>query len=154
MARRHREKYRPTQKLSLELGGLGESFLFSRMGVHIMSKKNKRRAVAKIRNQISGFNRHHLNFQGRHWNKGCAKQLRDSFIFVIPIYLHNELHNEVLHDVPVPCDAPDIWHALNSEQPVFANVIDACDWLICHSRDEAYVACIKRQREFFAKSLH
>ena len=31
-----------------------------------MSKKNKRRAVAKIRNQISGSNRHHLNFQGRH----------------------------------------------------------------------------------------
>ena len=119
-----------------------------------MSKKSKRRAVAKIRNQIGGFNRHHLNFQGRHWNKGCAKQLRDSFIFVVPIYLHNELHNEVLHDVPVPYDAPDIWRALNSEQPVFANVIDACDWLICHSRDEAYVACLKRQREFFAKSLH
>ena len=72
----------------------------------------------------------------------------------MPVCVHNDLHNLVIHDIPVPDDVAGIWRAYQSEQPSFDGVATACDWLICHSRDEAYVACIKRQREFFAKSLH
>ena len=40
MARRHREKYRPKQELSLELGGLGrELFVLENGGAHYVEEE-------------------------------------------------------------------------------------------------------------------
>lgn len=64
-----------------------------------MSKK-KRRFHEKTHS--ARCNKHHLLFQGKHWNTGQAKELRGYFIYSIPIDIHNELHNHVLHDIPKP----------------------------------------------------
>lgn len=47
---------------------------------------------------------HHLLFQGRHWNQGWAKRLREHQYFKVMIpqmTLHREIHSKI-HDVPVP----------------------------------------------------
>ncbi len=123
-------------------------------GVFFMSKKKRRKHAARqVTRQICGENRHHCLFQGRHWDKGYAKALREHFTFMIPVCVHNDLHNHVLHDIPVPHDVADIWRAYQAEQPTFRSIVPACDWLIAHSEDEAFIACMKRQRDFFAKNL-
>lgn len=116
-------------------------------------KKRKTRNRQRIVRQFYGENHHHLAFQGRHWDSGSAKALRQNFVYLIPVCIHNDLHNQILHDVPVPFDVANIWRAYQLESPTLDNVISACDWLIAHSSDEAFVACMRKQRDFFAQSL-
>lgn len=120
-----------------------------------MSKKRKVKTKARrrIAREVCGENRHHVLFQGRHWNTGCAKLLRDNFIFLMPVCVHNDLHNLVIHDIPVPDDVAKIWRVYQAEQPELDDVVIACDWLISNSDDEAFVACMRRQRDFFAQNL-
>lgn len=71
----------------------------------------------------------------------------------MPVCVHNDLHNLVIHDIPVPKDVAKIWRVYQTEQPELDDVVIACDWLISNSGDEAFVACMRRQRDFFAQNL-
>lgn len=71
----------------------------------------------------------------------------------MPVCIHNDLHNLVIHDIPVPDDVAKIWRVYQTEQPEFDDVVNACDWLIGNSDDDAFVACMRRQRDFFAQNL-
>lgn len=71
----------------------------------------------------------------------------------MPVCIHNDLHNLVIHDIPVPDDVAKIWRVYQTEQPELDDVVTACDWLISNSDDEAFVACMRRQRDFFAQNL-
>lgn len=65
-------------------------------------KKEKKKRVRTV----SGFDRHHIIYQRRHWNKGYAKALREHWYCVIPLprrTLHQAIH-ENLCDIPVPND--------------------------------------------------
>lgn len=68
-----------------------------------MSRKHKR----KRRERRVDYNRkdfHHLLFQGRHWQQGYAKLLRQHPYmgkYIPQATLHREIHSKI-HDVPTP----------------------------------------------------
>lgn len=115
-----------------------------------MSKKKKRKRAPV---QPTGRNRHHLLFQGRHWNVGMAKELRNYFIYYVPIRTHNELHNHVLHDVPKP--PPDALKPLHTQfladkwQLDHMDIIDALEWLEMACDYAPFRDAIRKQRDFF-----
>lgn len=118
-----------------------------------MSKKIKYRRICTYSNST---NKHHLLYQGRHWNSGYAKMLRDNFIFEIPICIHQNLHNHVLFDVPVP-DGKELSKMLKDferEKPEFCDIISGIKWLISHSEDERFCDAMKKQLDFFYNELY
>ena len=121
-----------------------------------MSKKSrKRRRAPRI---PTGRNKHHLLFQGRHWNTGMAKELRNFFIYEIPINIHNELHNEVLHDIPKPppeAMKPLYLAFLAQRQEISQlDIVGASEWLSRACTDDVFCATMKRQAEFFRARLN
>lgn len=91
--------------------------------------------------------RHHLLWYRRDWHEGYANFLRCRFVYLIDDDLHKELH-ETLLNIPVPLDVE--WLAM--QKPRFADPIDACDWFIENSGDEAFVEAMKLQRAFLLQS--
>ncbi len=115
-----------------------------------MSKKRKKATIA-------GQNRHHLLFQGRHWNAGMAKALRAAFVYRIDEKVHKELHDHVLNDVPKP--PPEALKTLymafleQNREIIQLDIINAIEWLIGHCDDAAFQSAMARQRDFLAKRL-
>lgn len=94
-------------------------------------------------------NVHHLLFQRKHWSGRYAIVIRRHFTYEIPIDIHNELHRE-LHDIPLP---PEKELAAMLPLPYGLDIIEACDWLISHSTDGAFNACMRKQRDFLEERL-
>ena len=120
-----------------------------------MSKKRKRRN--RQRTQPTGRNRHHLLFQGRHWCNGMAKELRNYFVYYIPISIHNELHNHLLHDVPKPPpEAMKPLHLAWKEQKGILDhfgIIEALEWLEKACDYEPFQMAMRKQRNFLEQKL-
>lgn len=120
-----------------------------------MSKKRKRRN--RQRTQPTGRNRHHLLFQGRHWDSGMAKELRNYFVYYIPISIHNELHNHLLHDVPKPPpEAMKPLHLAWKEQKGILDhfgIIEALEWLEKACDYEPFQMAMRKQRNFLEQKL-
>ena len=120
-----------------------------------MSKKRKRRNRQKT--QPTGRNRHHLLFQGRHWDSGMAKELRNYFVYYIPISIHNELHNHLLHDVPKPPPgAMKPLHLAWKEQKGILDhfgIIEALEWLEKACDYEPFQMAMQKQRNFLEQKL-
>lgn len=120
-----------------------------------MSKKRKRRNRQKT--QPTGRNRHHLLFQGRHWDSGMAKELRNYFVYYIPISIHNELHNHLLHDVPKPPpEAMKPLHLAWKEQKGILDhfgIIEALEWLEKACDYEPFQMAMRKQRNFLEQKL-
>ena len=60
--------------------------------------------MAKRRKTYQGCDYHHILFQGRHWNKGAAKELRNHPYcggYIPKFTLHQEIHSKI-HDIPTP----------------------------------------------------
>lgn len=75
----------------------------------------------------------------------------------IPISIHNQLHNEILHDVPKPAEKllETAWKDYQSEQTII-DTLGICQlilWLRDEIPDEAFRACMARQYEFFRSQL-
>lgn len=113
-----------------------------------MKKKKQRKVVTKHTN------RHHLLFQGRHWNRGYAKLLRNVFIRELDIDIHNTLHNHILRDVPCPDGEllARAWADYRKEEAEVNQLdfVGACDWLIVHIDDLEFRIAIAKQRNFIA----
>lgn len=120
-----------------------------------MSKKRKRRN--RQRTQPTGRNRHHLLFQGRHWDPGMAKELRNYFVYYIPIGIHNELHNHLLHDVPKPPpEAMKPLHLAWKEQKGILDhfgIIEALEWLEKACDYEPFQMAMRKQRNFLEQKF-
>lgn len=120
-----------------------------------MSKKRKRRNRQKT--QPTGRNRHHLLFQGRHWDSGMAKELRNYFVYYIPISIHNELHNHLLHDVPKP--PPEamkpLYLAWKEQKGILDHygIIEALEWLEKACDYEPFQMAMRKQRNFLEQKL-
>lgn len=120
-----------------------------------MAKKRKRRNRARV--QPTGRNRHHLLFQGRHWSAGKAKELRNYFVYEIPISIHNELHNHILHDVPKP--PPEALIPLylafceQRRQLDRLNIIEALEWLETACDYAPFQAAMRAQSDFLRRKL-
>lgn len=64
-----------------------------------MSKKRKKVRIGRHRKDT-----HHICFQGRHWEQGYAKLLREHWYMKVEIpqmTLHRLIHSKI-HDVPCP----------------------------------------------------
>ena len=120
-----------------------------------MGKKRKRRNRQKT--QPTGRNRHHLLFQGRHWDSGMAKELRNYFVYYIPISIHNELHNHLLHDVPKP--PPEamkpLYLAWKEQKGILDHfgIIEALEWLEKACDYEPFQMAMRKQRNFLEQKL-
>ena len=120
-----------------------------------MSKKRKRKNRQKT--QPTGRNRHHICFQGRHWCNGMAKELRNYFVYYIPISIHNELHNHLLHDVPKP--PPEamkpLYLAWKEQKGILDHfgIIEALEWLEKACDYEPFQMAMRKQRNFLEQKL-
>lgn len=73
-------------------------------------------------------------------------------MYQLNIAVHNDLHNEVIHDVPRPSgdEIYRLWR-LYDEQREYVdslNIIHACEWLIANTRDEQFKSAIITQYKF------
>lgn len=123
-----------------------------------MSKKkkwNKRRRYQSTRNV--GTNRHHLLYQRRHWTTPYAKQLRLAMVRQVPVRIHNELHNDVLRDIPKPAEKmlETAWKAYQSQKTQIdaLNLQELILWLYNAIPDEGFRACMMVQYRFFDSEL-
>ena len=125
-----------------------------------MAKKKKWKRRNRQRNRQRknyGRNRHHLLYQARHWTTPYAKQLRLAMIRELPVSMHNELHNAVLHDVPKPSEKAleTAWKDYQAQKTVIDS-FDICQlilWLYDEIPDEAFRACMMVQYRFFDSKL-
>lgn len=112
-------------------------------------KRNRHNRSASVRRT----NRHHLLFQGRHWTSPYAKQLRLHMVREIPISIHNELHNHVIHDIPKPSEdiLATAWkdYQKNADYINSLNICQLILWLYDEIPDEAFRACMMVQYRFF-----
>lgn len=124
-----------------------------------MSKKrkaNKRRNQAR-QVRVYGSDRHHLLFQARHWDKGCAKALREHFVYMLDVQVHRELHNAIIHDIPKPSEAEtaELWKRYQQQKAWIdqMDILQACKWLGDNSNDPAFKACMERQESYLSAAL-
>ena len=86
-----------------------------------------------------------------------AKELRAYFVYYIPIAIHNELHNHVLHDIPKP--PPEAMKPLYlawKEQKAEIDRLDAQNavkWLETACDYEPFKAAMRKQAEFLEQKL-
>lgn len=71
----------------------------------------------------------------------------------VPVSIHNELHNEWLHDVPVPDGAllREAWEAYMEDKAIIDSfdVCRACAWLYVHIPDIEFRKAMQSQLDFF-----
>lgn len=127
--------------------------------------KRYRRNVPKKKHHYSyatGYNHHHIWFQGRHYEGGFARALRsDPFcIILMPRSQHQAIHAKI-HDVPRPNGS--VCRRVLSEIVFFRNIGDISnddsptfrlDFLIKALGDScpATTAILMWQKQFFQKS--
>ncbi len=75
----------------------------------------------------------------------------------LPVSVHNELHNEILHDVPKPAERL-LQTAYNDylEEKEIIDTLGICQlivWLCDEIPDEAFQACMKVQFRFLSTRL-
>lgn len=119
-----------------------------------MSKRHKRR---RNHRRPEGNNIHHLLFQRKHWVTPYAKKLRTAMVRELPVSVHNELHNEILHDVPRPAERL-LQTAYNDylEEKEIIDTLGICQlivWLCDEIPDEAFQACMMVQFRFLSTRL-
>lgn len=113
--------------------------------------KNKRRC--RRTPPLSAKDCHHTCYQGRYWNCGYAKAIRNAFIRPVPIVWHRELHSK-LSTVPVPDGAllKQAWleYQENAEIIDSMGVCQAIAWLYVHIPDVEFRKAMQYQLDFFA----
>lgn len=119
-----------------------------------MSKRRKRKNRC---GGASGSNTHHLLFRRKHWTTPYAKKLRRVMAREIPISVHNELHNEILRDVPRPAEMMlQIAYSDYLEEKEIIDTFGICQliaWLCDEIPDEAFQACMMAQFRFLSERL-
>ena len=118
--------------------------------------KNRRRRPREKR-PYTGQNRHHLLYQGRHWSNGMARSLRNSFIYLLDVKIHDELHNAILHDIPKP--SPEamktLYLAFEAQRQEIdqMDIVQAAEWLTMACDEEPYHSCMAHQAQFLKEKL-
>ena len=121
-----------------------------------MSKKHKKRR-RRVKKPYLGKNRHHLLFQGRNWNYGKAKILKKSFVYMLDVKIHDELHNAIISNIPKP--SPEgisrIYKAFQNERDEIArlDIIGASEWLTEACDEEPYHTTMQLQTLFLQERL-
>lgn len=118
-----------------------------------MSKKKKNRVRIQ---PVTTKNRHHICFQGRYWNYGYAKAIRNAFVRQVPIIYHQELHS-ILETVPVPSGelCKKAWIKYQKDKDVIDSydVCRAIAWLYVNIPDMEFRKAMQVELNFFAEKL-
>lgn len=103
-------------------------------------------------------NLHHLLFQRCHWSTGYGFLLRNAFKYELDIDIHNQLHHDILHDIPKPSEheLKRAWEAYQKDKYIIDmyDICQACEWLSKACQDKAFRACMERQTIFLKDALH
>lgn len=102
-------------------------------------------------------NHHHLLYPRRDWSYGYAYLVRHAFIREIPVGIHNELHQYIVKEIPVPSEekmkaAWEAYQARKYEIDGFG-ICRALAWLYVHIDDVAFRKEIQKQIDFFTERL-
>lgn len=83
--------------------------------------------------------------------------MRDRFVFMLDIDIHNELHNAILHDIPRPTTGglAAMYLAAREHKDEIANmdIVQAAEWLTEACYDEPYHTCMAYQATFLKQKL-
>lgn len=119
-----------------------------------MSKKKRRRC--RRTPPLTAKDRHHIAYQGRYWNNGYAKAIRNAFVRPVPVVWHRELHSR-LNTVPVPDGAllKKAWLEYQKEADIIDSmgVCQAIAWLYVHIPDVEFRKAMQFQLDFFASKF-
>lgn len=78
-------------------------------------------------------------------------------MYELDIDLHNELHRNILHDIPRPSEneLQKAWEVYMANKWLIQqfSIIQACEWLMYACEDGAWRACMKRQLDFLKAHL-
>lgn len=86
-----------------------------------------------------------------------AKELRVSFVYLLDVKTHNELHNAVLHDIPKP--SPEALKTLylaflDQRQEISQfDIVKAAEWLSEACTEEPYHSTMAHQAKFLKEKL-
>jgi hypothetical protein len=119
-----------------------------------MGRKGRRRRKL-MRSHRS--NVHHLLFQKANWEQGYGLLLRRVFTREVPVSIHNELHHDILHTVPVPEEEllRSAWNEYqrNRYEIDAYGICDAIKWLYDAVPDKRFRQAMKLQWNFFAEKM-
>lgn len=119
-----------------------------------MSKKKRRRCRGTP--PLTAKDSHHICYQGRYWDKGYAKAIRNAFVRPVPVVWHRELHSK-LSTVPVPDGAllKKAWLEYQEEKWYIDSmgVCQAIAWLYVHIPDVEFRRAMQFQLDFFASKF-
>ena len=83
--------------------------------------------------------------------------MRNRFVYMLDIRIHNELHNVTIHDIPKPTaqGIVEIWRLYTEHETEIMgmNIVQAAEWLSEACYDEPYHTCMKHQAEFLKARL-
>lgn len=86
-----------------------------------------------------------------------ARSLRNSFIYLLDVKIHDELHNAILHDIPKP--SPEAMKALylafeaQRQEINQMDIVQAAEWLTMACDEEPFHACMQHQANFLREKL-
>lgn len=112
-------------------------------------RKQRKRTVAP-----SGYDKHHLLFYRKLWDKGYKQLLRRAFVYELPITVHQQLH-AVVGAIP-PLDereAQELWSNYNYTAKRGMSLYEALDWLIANSPNDEFRHAMIEQYAFIRFSL-
>lgn len=102
-------------------------------------------------------NKHHLLYPRKDWNSGYAYLVRHAFIREVPVDIHNELHHDIIREIPVPSDAimKIAWveYQNNKCEIDRYDICRALAWLYVHVNDAKFRSAIQKQIDFFTERL-
>lgn len=120
-------------------------------------KKKKRQQSHNAVANTYGADRHHLIFQGRHYNKGYGKLLREHCVRMLKVTIHRNLHNTVISDITRPTDkeVKEMWLKYQDEQEMVDNmdIVELCDWLYRACDNPGWRECMKKQYDYLKSAL-
>lgn len=86
-----------------------------------------------------------------------AKILRDNFVYLLDVRIHDELHNAVLHDIPKPSPEalkPLYLAFLEQRQEIDQfDIVKAAEWLTMACNEEPYHSTMAHQAKFLKEKL-
>lgn len=100
-----------------------------------------------------GHNTHHILHYRRWWSKGYRQLLRKSFVYELPIPVHEALHNTVGPVPPLGEDeAKQLW-IMYCEVKHEMDLFEALAWLQLHAPNSEFAIAIMAQYGFLLNNM-
>ena len=102
-------------------------------------------------------NNHHIIFPRKGWADGYAYKVRHAFVRPVPVPIHDELHHDLLSEVPRPSEEvmKKAWGEYNANRAEIDqyDLCRAIAWLYVHVEDTQFRKAMQTQLDFFTLKL-